>query len=113
MVPRNRNVSNPNLTVVTTTQFYTLSRHVLDHHYTLSLLTSSLQDDVVASRLFNRQQIDRLIIQSLHSNRQLRLAHFTLKFLEIIVKSTSYNFFLNLDANPLQQTIQMNTTTRT
>lgn len=80
---------------------------VLDHHDALGLLAGSLQDEVVALGLFDGQQLDGPVVRRLDDDWQLRLADLALELLEVVVERAADHLLLDLDADPLQQALQV------
>lgn len=69
VISRYRDIGDPYLTIVAPSQLYSIRRHVLDHHHTLSLLASSFQYDIVPSGFLYRQQVNSFAALRLDANR--------------------------------------------
>ncbi len=104
-------VGDADLAFMTAAEFYTSLWDILDHHHTLAFFAGSFKNYVVILWLLDRKHLNRLPIISLDGNRKFSFADLTLEFLKVIMQSSSNNFFLNLDADPLKKTVNMDSTT--
>ncbi len=104
-------VGDADLAFVTAAEFYTSLWDILDHHHAFAFFAGSFKNYIVILRLLDRKHLNRLTIISLDRNRKFSFADLTLKFLKIIMQSSSNNLLLNLDADPLQKTVNMDSTT--
>lgn len=104
-------VGDADLAFMTAAEFYTSLRDILDHHHTLAFFASSFKNYIVILRLLDRKHLNRLPIISLDCDRKFSFADLTLKFLKVIMQSSSNNLLLNLDADPLKKTVNMHSTT--
>jgi hypothetical protein len=83
-----------------TTELDSIIGNVLDHDYTLLLITGSFQNEVVALGLFNRKQflVDTIDI---NYHGELGFADLTLEFLKVVVLSATDDLFFHLEVDPL------------
>lgn len=116
MLTGHRNISDPDLAFVSSSDFYTLLWSVLDHHYALFLLACALQDQVVACWLIYADHFFDVLRAfggaDLHVTGELASADLTLKLGEVVMQSTADYLFLDLDADPLGQALEMDRPTR-
>jgi len=88
-----------------TTKLDSSFRCILNHHYALLFLASSLEDQIGSLWSIKGYQLftEDLPTLSLHLDeaRQLAFAHFALELCKVVMLCSSYDFFLNLDSNPL------------
>lgn len=110
VIAGDRDVGDSDLTFMTTTKLYTSLWDVLDHHNTLTFFASSFKNHIVILRLLNRKHLDSLSIVSFDGNRKFSLADLTLKFLKIIMQSSSNDLLLNFNAYPLKKAVDVHCT---
>lgn len=88
-------------------QLYASLGNVLDHHDALCLLAGAFQDEVVALGLFDGEQLDGFVVGRLDDDWQFGLADLAFELLEVVVKRAANDLLLDLDADPLQQALQV------
>jgi hypothetical protein len=79
----------------------TCFRNILDHHYTLGLFAGTLKNEIVSFGFLDRQHFNNTSIFSFNNDWQFCLANLAFKLLEVVMKSSSYHFFLHFYGNPL------------
>jgi hypothetical protein len=101
-------VSSPN--------FDSIFRSVLNNHYALLLLAGALKNEVVSSGLVDPDHLLEVFGSPFASHfdipREFALADFALEFGEIIVLCAPYHVLLHLYPDPFRQALEMDGATR-
>jgi hypothetical protein len=110
MVSGYRNVSDPDLTFMTSAELDSLIGDVLDHDNALFLVTSAFQNEVVPLGLLDGQQflVDAVYIDD---HRELGFADLALEFLKVVVLGATDDLFFHLEVDPLGEALEMDCAT--
>ena len=110
MISRYTYVCYPDLTFMTSTDFYAVVWNVLDHHHVVCLLGYALEHYVLACWLLDRHQLMFSVV-FFDETRVLVLADFTVEFLEVVLDGASDDLLLHFGLVPFLETMEMNQST--
>lgn len=82
-------------------KLYPIGRYVLNQHHAFGFLASTFQNQIVAFRFLNRQQLF-LPKTRLHNHREVMLTDFTFEFIKIEMYCPSHCLLLHLEVNPFR-----------
>jgi hypothetical protein len=99
-------ISHPDLAVMAAAQFDTLGGDVLDDHHVVGFFGDSLEDDVVALRLVDGEELV-LDVALLDVAGVLVLADLAVELLEVVLDGAAHHFLLHLRLVPLLQAAEV------
>lgn len=103
-------VSDSDLAFVTSSQLDSFRWNVLNNHHTLWFFAGSFKNDVISVGFFKWQHFKFFVVY-FNNHWEFVFANFTIKLLEVVMKSSANNFLFNFEVNPFHKAIDVNSTT--